>query len=77
MPRNGRIAVSDVGDRHVVPGIACGKRHAHATRRRKEEARLQIHDGKIGILHKDRRTLDLSRRFGPERVAMACCTAIA
>ena len=44
-------------------------------RRRKEEAQLRIHDGEVGILHKDGRTLDLGPRFGPECWAMACCSA--
>ena len=77
LSRDRRIADANVGDGHVIPGIVGGERPAHAARRRKEEARLRIHDGEIGILHKDRRTLDLGRRFGPERLAMACFTAIA
>ena len=77
LPRNRRIADSNVGDGRAIPGIVGGERPAHAARRRKQEAFLRIHDGQIGILHKDRRTLDLGRRFGPERLAMACCTAIA
>ena len=77
LPCDCRIADSNVGGGRVIPGIVGGERPAHAARRRKEEARLRIHDGEIGILHKDRRTLDLRRRFGPERLAMACFTAIA
>ena len=77
LPRDRRIADSNVGDGCVIPGIVDGERPAHAAWRRKEEARLQIHDGEIGILHKDRRTLDLGRRFGPERLEIACCSAIA
>ena len=77
LPCDGRITVFNIGNGRVVSGIARGERPAHAARRRKQEAFLRIHDGQIGILHKDRRTLDLGRRFGAECLAIPCCFAIA